>query len=175
MCMSKISDIQQTRSPAPLSSTERNEFSCLLCAGFWCACDVTRSLAVESTHPHSKSSKGETKGNKSFFINLILSFLKPVMLYEKLLVFFLLFQHNNNNNRSRKTRCAKFKKKKRVFFCSFQGRLSCRFAMKQLTTPEMNCNSQVDVTDDDGEYLLMSLFPLEIFKKKKKRTSSFGC
>jgi hypothetical protein len=39
--------------------------------------------------------------------------------------------------------------------------------MKQLTTPEMNCNSQVDVTDDDGEYLLMSLFPLEIFKKKK--------
>jgi hypothetical protein len=77
------------------------------------------------------------------------------------------FSFCQHNNRSRKTRCAKFKK--RVFFLSsFQGRLVCRFAMKQLSTPEMNVN-------DDGEYLLMSLFRLEIPQKKNKRTSSFGC
>lgn len=51
------------------------------------------------------------------------------------------------------------KKKNNFFLFSFQGRLVCRFAMKQLTTPEMNVN-------DDGEYLLMSLFRLEIYQKK---------
>lgn len=133
-----------------------------------CTCDdVTRSLAVESTHPHSKSSKGETKGNKSFFINFILSFLKTGhAIWKKKTLAFLSPLASTTTTGAEKLD-ARNLKNEFFFLCSFQGRLSCH------ETPEMNCNSQVDVTDDDGEYLLMSLFRLEISPKKKLTYQQF--